>query len=153
MPRNTEELLKDAEEAIATNELDYSICLDGGTVVNGQKLNILILSENKKIVQDLDSLDETGIFRIHFSEDEYSAAIAIQEYRPDYIIVDCSIGKKRTGFICNNIFNDIRIPVVRIILSSKSKNIKDYCDKEVFGWIRKPFNIGQLNECIKGVPK
>jgi len=122
-------------------------------VVNGQKLNILILSENRKIVQDLDSLDDNGIFGIRFSEDEYSAAVAIQEYRPDYIIVDCSIGKKRTGFICNNLFNDIRIPVVRIILSSKSKNIKDYCDKEVFGWIRKPFNIEQLNECIRGVPE
>lgn len=122
-------------------------------VVNGQKLNILILSENNNIVQDLESLDENGIFRIHFSEDEYSAAIAIQEYRPDYIIVDCSIGKRRTGYICNNLFNDIRIPVVRIILSSKSKNIKDYCDKEVFGWIRKPFDVEQLRECIRGVPK
>lgn len=122
-------------------------------VVNGQKLNILILSENNKIVSDLDSLNDTGIFQIHFTNDEYSAAVVIQEYRPDYIIVDCSIGKKRTGLICNNLFNDIRIPVVRIILSSISKNIKDYCDKEVFGWIRKPFNIGQLNECIRGVPK
>jgi len=122
-------------------------------VVNGQKLNILILSENKTIVQNLDSLDDTGIFRIRFSEDEYSAAIAIQDYRPDYIIIDCSIGKKRTGFICNNLFNDIRIPVVRIILASKSRNLKDYCDKEVFGWIRKPFNVEQLNKCIRGVPK
>lgn len=121
--------------------------------VYGQKLNILILGDNPRIVQDLDSLDNTGNFSIRFAKDEYLAAIAIQEYRPDYIIVDCAIGKKRTGFICNNLFNDIRIPVVRIILASKSKNIKDYCDKEVFGWIRKPFNIGQLNECIRGVPK
>lgn len=122
-------------------------------VVNGQKLNVLIIGENKKIVQDLDTLDKTSVFQIRFSEDEYSTAAAIQEYRPDYIIVDCSIGKKRTGFICNNLFNDIRIPVVRIILSSKSKNIKNYCDREVFGWIRKPFNIKQLNECIRGVPQ
>ena len=101
----------------------------------------------------MENLDDTGLFEIHFSEDEYSAAIAIQEYRPDYIIIDCSIGKKRTGYICNNLFNDIRIPVVRIILSSKSKEIENYCDREVFGWIRKPFNIQQLHECIQGVPK
>ncbi len=122
-------------------------------VVNGQKINILILSDNTQIVKDLESLDDKGMFRIHFSEDEYSAAIAIQDYRPDYIIIDCSIGKKRTGYICNNLFNDIRIPVVRIILTSKSKKIKDYCDKEVFGWIRKPFDVEQLIECIRGVPK
>jgi len=122
-------------------------------VVKGQKINILVLSENQKIVRDLDSLDDNSTFRILFSDDEYSAAVAIQEYRPDYIIVDCSFGKKRTGYICNNLFNDIRIPVVRIILSSKSKNINDYCDKEVFGWIRKPFKVDQLTECIRGVPK
>jgi excisionase family DNA binding protein len=122
-------------------------------VVNGQNLNILVLSGNQQIVQDLDSLDDNSTLRIRFSDDEYSAAVAIQEYRPDYIIVDCSFGKKRTGLICNNLFNDIRIPVVRIILSSKSKNINDYCDKEVFGWIRKPFNVDQLTDCIRGVPK
>ncbi|HHI03515.1 MAG TPA: helix-turn-helix domain-containing protein [candidate division Zixibacteria bacterium] len=122
-------------------------------VVNGQKLNILVLTENQNIIRDLDKLDDSSIFRIRFSEDEYSAAVSIQEYRPDYIIVDCSFGKKRTGLICNNLFNDIRIPVVRIILSSKSKNIRDYCDREVFGWIRKPFGIEQLNECIRGVPR
>ncbi len=122
-------------------------------VVNGQKLNILVISENQNIVQDFNTLDDSGLFKIHFSKDEYSAAVKIHENRPDYIIVDCSIGKKRTGFICNNLFDDIRIPVVRIILTSKSKNIKDYCDKEVFGWIRKPFNIEQLNECIRGVNK
>jgi len=122
-------------------------------VVNGQKLNILILSDNKKIVQDLDDLGDSSAYRIRFSNDEYSTAVAIQEYRPDYIIVDCTLGKKRTGTICNNLFNDIRIPVVRIILSSKSKNIKDYCDKEVFGWIRKPFSIEQLSGCIRGVNK
>jgi excisionase family DNA binding protein len=122
-------------------------------IVSEQKLNILIFSENEKIVRDLDNLDDNSIFQIRFSGDEYSTATTIQEYRPDYIIVDCSFGKKRTGHICKNLFNDIRIPVVRIILSSKSKDIKDYCDREVFGWIRKPFNIEQLNECIRGVPQ
>ncbi|MCK5125619.1 MAG: excisionase family DNA-binding protein [candidate division Zixibacteria bacterium] len=122
-------------------------------VVNGQKLNILIIGENRKIIQDLDSMDASGVFRVRFSRDEYSAAILIQEYRPDYILIDCSIGLKRTDLICTNLFKDIRIPVVRIILSSKSNNVKEYCDKEVFGWIRKPFSIKQLSDCIRGVPE
>ncbi len=121
--------------------------------VSGQKLNILILSENMNIIKDPDNLDKSGLFAIQFCENEYSAAMKIQEYRPDYVIVDCAFGKKRTGMICYSLFNDIRIPVVRIILSSKSRDIQDYCDREVFGWIKKPFNAEKLIECLRGVPE
>lgn len=38
MTRTTEKLLKDAEEAIETGELDYTIRLDGTKTVNGQDL-------------------------------------------------------------------------------------------------------------------
>jgi len=52
--RTTEELLKDAEEAIETSELDYSICLDGVKVVNGEKLVAEMaakLRESEELIQ------------------------------------------------------------------------------------------------------
>lgn len=122
-------------------------------LVGDDKTNILILSENQRIIRNADGRDEFNGFQIQFADSEYEAAAKIQSFRPDYVIVDCAFGKKRTGSICGNLFNDIRIPVVRIILSSKTRNIGDYCDREVFGWIRKPFDLEQLKECIYGVPK
>ena len=92
-------------------------------------------------------------FQIKFAGNEYDAAVLIQNFRPDYIVVDSAIGRKRTGSICSSIFDDVRIPVARIILSSRAKNIHDYCDREVFGWLRKPFTLEQFKNCIHGVPE
>ena len=122
-------------------------------IVHGQGLNILILTESSSILKGLEKNKKLDGLRVRFCSSEYEAAVNIQTFRPDYVVVDCSFGKKRTGTICNNLFGDIRIPVARIILSSRSSNIEDYCDREVFGWIRKPFDIEQLRACIHGVPK
>lgn len=122
-------------------------------LVHGQGLNILILSENGQIISGLDRLDKSEGYRIRFCASEYEAAVKIQSFRPDYVVIDCAFGMKRTAIICDSLFSDIRIPVARIILSSKTRRIEDYCDKEVFGWIKKPFTAEQLRECIRGVPK
>jgi len=121
-------------------------------LVHGQGLNVLILTESSSILKGQERLEKAEGLKVKFCSGEYEAAVAIQVFRPDYVVVDCSFGKRRTGSICNNLFGDIRIPVARIILSSRSRNIDDYCDREVFGWIRKPFDIEQLRECIQGVP-
>ena len=49
------ELIKEAEEAISTQELDYSICLDGGKVVNSQKLVERLTEALKEQQQVMDS--------------------------------------------------------------------------------------------------
>jgi len=122
-------------------------------LVSGQGLNILILSERMSIVTGLDRLHRTEGVRVKFASSEYEASSLIQNFRPDYVVVDCTFGKKRTASMCNSLFDDIRIPVARIILSSRTREIKDYCDKEVFGWIRKPFGMEELKKCIGGVPQ
>jgi excisionase family DNA binding protein len=120
--------------------------------VSEQGVNVLVVSENNQLILDTEFTGVPNGIQIQFARNEYEAAVKIQEFRPDYIVVDCSIGKRRTAAICSSLFSDIRIPVARIILSSKSKQVKDYCDQEVFGWIQKPFSVEQLKECIRGVP-
>jgi AmiR/NasT family two-component response regulator len=121
--------------------------------VSGQRLNILVLSRGRNLITDIDRVDHLRECQIEFVEREYEAAVVIQQFRPDYIVVDCALGKRRTSTICRSLFNDIRLPVARIILSSRSKTIGDFCDKEVFGWIQKPFTVQQLIDCIGGVPE
>jgi excisionase family DNA binding protein len=117
-----------------------------------QGINVLVISENKNVIKNVDPAGSANGVQIRFASNEYEAAATIQDFRPDYVVVDCSLGKRRTAEMCGNLFSDIRIPVARIILSSKTKKLKEYCDHEVFGWIKKPFSIEQLMECIRGVP-
>ncbi|MEW5922457.1 MAG: hypothetical protein AB1746_00565, partial [Candidatus Zixiibacteriota bacterium] len=109
----------------------------------------LVLAENNRIITDYEDVDTNGL-HIRFVFSEYDCAMMIEKFRPDYVVVDCTLGRRRTEMVCRSLFNDPRIPVVRLILSSKAKKLSEYCDKEVFGWIKKPFTIEQLKNCIEG---
>lgn len=115
-----------------------------------QGLNVIMLGESRRFFQDWDRLDDVDDIRIRFAESEYECSFIIEKFRPDYIVVDCSLGKRRTATVVRNLFNDVRIPVVRIILASRTRQLKEYCDKQTCGWITKPFDIEQLKDCISG---
>jgi excisionase family DNA binding protein len=119
-------------------------------MVNEQDLNVIMLSESGRLVKGWHGDEDAYGLRIQIAENEYECANLIQDFRPDFIVVDCALGKKRTVSVCRNIFNDPRIPVPRIILASKTKQLKKYCDKEICGWITRPFTVRQLKECISG---
>jgi excisionase family DNA binding protein len=120
-------------------------------LVGEQGPNVLIVTRSKYNPEDsMDGRTPDGL-KVKFVENEYECAAAIEKFRPDCIVVDCSIGKKRTKTICRNLFDDPRLPVVRIILASGSEHIRQYCDKEIYGWIKKPFSMQQLRDCIKGM--
>lgn len=120
-------------------------------LVFGQRQKILIVSQSKRLINDDDESGWSRTFDVRFVSNEYDAAVTIQEFRPDYVVVDCSFGQQKTTAICDHLFDDIRIPVVRIILSSKTRDIEDYCDRDVFAWLQRPFSIAQLRECIEGI--
>lgn len=120
-------------------------------LMHGQVWSVLILSESRRILSDRTRLDFVNDLRVKFVEDEYEGSYVIEKFRPDFIVIDVAIGRKRTGTFCNHLFNDPRIPVPRIILASPEVEKDEYCHKEIFGWIRKPFTISQLKEYIQGV--
>jgi excisionase family DNA binding protein len=122
-------------------------------LVSGQAVNVLIIGDTRRLLKDVDGEDIHPDCEIRFVNSEYEAATAIQEFRPDYIVIDCALGKKRTNALCSHLFNDIRLPVTRIVLASESPTAEDYCSWDVFGWIRKPFGFQQLKACIEGIPK
>jgi excisionase family DNA binding protein len=121
-------------------------------VAHGHKPRVLVFSDGKRLIKGGARPGSMNGFELEFARSEYEAAALIQSFRPDYIVVDCGFGKRRTAAICRHLFDDIRIPVVRIILSSKAREIDDYCDQDVFAWIKKPFTVEQLRECVEGVP-
>ncbi len=122
-------------------------------VVSGQGINVLLVTRSERLLTDPEGADTRNGIHIEIAASEYESAVKIQNFRPDYIVVDCALGRRRTSDVCANLFSDIRIPVPRVILSSRTSLSRDYCDQEVFGWIRKPFTLSELRHCIRGVPK
>lgn len=127
------------------NDCDYY------QIVKGQRLLVMVLTESERILRNRAELTASGDLAIEFVGSEYEASALIESRRPDFVVVDCSLGRKRTSTVCRNLFNDPRIPVARVILASRRRNVEDYCDQGAFGWINKPFSVEQLRQCIDGV--
>ncbi|MFH1438560.1 MAG: helix-turn-helix domain-containing protein [Pseudomonadota bacterium] len=120
-------------------------------MMNGKGSNVLIFGELGKLLKDIAGLRDLKGMNVMFAGNEYSCALLIEDFRPDYIIIDCSLGSRRTKELCASFLGDERIPVTRIVLASRTSKLGRYCDKEVFAWIKKPFTIKQLKDCIEGV--
>jgi excisionase family DNA binding protein len=120
-------------------------------MTNSVGCNVIILSETDRILKDRAETGQDDLLSIRFADNEYACASLIETFRPDFVVVNCALGERRTNAVCAALFNDTRIPVPRIILASKAKQLRDFCDREVFGWITKPFTTKQLRDCTTGL--
>jgi excisionase family DNA binding protein len=120
-------------------------------LVKGQGPNIMIVSSDSSILKEASQAAVSDGLLLKFVKNEYECAAALEKFRPDCIVIDGSFGSRRIKGFCQNLFDDPRMPVVRIVLASKKEQTAQYCDREVYGWIKKPFSIQQLRDCIKGM--
>ncbi|MFH1438559.1 MAG: helix-turn-helix domain-containing protein [Pseudomonadota bacterium] len=118
-------------------------------VVMGREPHVLVFGKRDKLLRGDEGQDDADGIEIRFVDTEYNFALAVQDYRPDYIVMDCSFGRKRIDSLCASLESDDRIPVARIILASRTRKQRDYCAKPIFGWIKKPFTIVQVTEFIE----
>ena len=114
-------------------------------------VSALVVSRGKALVDTLMRDREASVLNLEFADDEYECAAKLERFRPDYVVVDCSLGAGRVRNLCMRLSNDERIPFTRIILCSRTPRLKDYCDNEVFGWITKPFDLSRLEDLVRGL--
>lgn len=116
--------------------------------VQGKATSVLVVTRNNRLREQVESEARGHDMVLRFVDSEYDCAAVINEFRPDYVVIDCSCGASRAREMCRHLSRDERIPFTKIILSSHSENIKDCYDGRIFGWIKKPFTFTQLRCCI-----
>jgi excisionase family DNA binding protein len=122
-------------------------------LTHAQGLSILVISRNRRWLKRLTVQAETTDLSLAVATGEYESGAAIASFRPDFIVVDLALGTRRTRAICRHLAGDARIPFTRIILTSHEAKWAEDCNQEVFGWIRKPFDLEQLQEFIAGTTR
>ena len=85
---------------------------------------------------------------LKIAECGYSTSAAVASFRPDYAIIDCSMGKDRSKDIVHHLKEDPRIPYVHVILAAKKDEFPEDCDREVFARMATPFGIAEIDECV-----
>lgn len=118
------------------------------TLVKGQRMNVLIVSDRSRLRNILEADAKFVNYNLSFTDCEYHCSMVVESYRPDYVVLDCGLGVKRSREFARNIAQDPRIPFVRIILAGEMYEFPEECDREVFAFIRQTFTAYELEKLI-----
>lgn len=119
--------------------------------VHKDPVNVLVVSDNEVQAATLRRGARGRPMRLEFTDCEYTCSALVETFRPDYAIIDCSLGRERSREFAANLMADPRIPYVRVVLAAREGEFPGNCDKEVFARIETPLDIRDITACIDGV--
>lgn len=149
------EMMKLAPEAGHSRSFCTQTCdaCDYFNTVHKQDVNVLVVSDNQVFTTALrrDATKSYLNMNLAFSKCEYTTSAMVETFRPDYAVIDCSLGPERSREFARHLKADPRIPFVRVIMAAREGEFPEACDKDVFARIGSPINVGDLTDCIDGV--
>ncbi len=116
--------------------------------MTNRRPSILVVTTRSDLHDQLGSLSDREVGKIRFVESEYRCCLEIEGFRPDYVVIDCSLGADRCLALARSLSEDTRVPYVRLILLGKPEQFPAGCDKAAFAFVRSPFNVEVLTELI-----
>jgi excisionase family DNA binding protein len=120
--------------------------------VNKVQINVLIISENREMRKTLEAGDNRNL-TLKFSCCGYETSTIIQEYKPDYIIIDESMVNSNPDELCKHILEDPRAHGSQIVLAITEKSTRHQIPDGVCASIRIPFYALDVEECIQNLQK
>lgn len=122
-------------------------------LVRWQSQNVLVVTDQDELQSGLETSADKYDFNMRFSDCEYKCSMLVEKFRPDYVVVDCSMGAERARQLARGISADPRIPFARIILVGKRDDFPTTCDKEVFANIERPFTAAVFDDLMRTLEK
>jgi excisionase family DNA binding protein len=118
--------------------------------INESPINVLIISENSEMKEKLKTdVKENLVLRATCCG--YETSTLIQDFRPDYIIIDESMVKSNSDELCKHILEDPRVHGSQIILAiTKQRATKDL-PEGVCASVSVPFSAFDMEECFQNL--
>jgi excisionase family DNA binding protein len=116
--------------------------------MHGKTANVLVVTNDPEITKDLLANADTARFNVEITDCEYNCSAMVDHFKPDFVIIDCSLGSQVSRQMSNHIMKDPRIPYVRVILSGDKGDFPHECDREIFAHMASPLSISNITECI-----
>ena len=118
--------------------------------VRGQATNVLVVTDDAALVASLREGAGGAPFNLEIADCEYACSAAVDRFRPDFAVVDCSLGREAAEDICHHLAADPRIPFARVIVAASAGELSQLCETDVFARIERPFDIRHITACIAG---
>ena len=116
--------------------------------VHQQTTNVLVVTDDSSL-RDALVLDSARFpFNLQIADCEYNCSALVNQFRPDFAFVDCSLGREVSRDISFHLDQDPRIPFVRVVLAGAQHQVPSECDSEVFARIERPFSVKDISDFI-----
>jgi len=116
--------------------------------VHGQNTNVLVVTDDESLAGRLLAHAEDSGFNLRVADCEYSCSALVDTFRPDFVVVDCALGRNRSRDICDHVTADPRIPFVRVVLAGLPEELPEECNRDLFAQLDKPFDVEDISACI-----
>jgi excisionase family DNA binding protein len=107
---------------------------------------LLFVTNDEALGASLKKDAESRKFKIEVADCGYACSAFVGQFRPDYILVDCGMGKDAVRHMIRHLMEDTRIPRIRVILAGDKKEFPNDCG--TFTHIEKPFGIEDVTKCL-----
>ncbi|MHC5036922.1 MAG: MerR family transcriptional regulator [Planctomycetota bacterium] len=118
--------------------------------VHGQTLNVLVVTDDDRLTEELKEAAHSARFNLEIADCEYSCSMAVNHFKPDFAVVDCSLGRDASRQITNHLAEDPRIPFTRVVMAGNEGEFPQECEKVVFARLKRPFDLEDIRHCIMG---
>jgi DNA-binding NtrC family response regulator len=115
-----------------------------------QSPTVVVVTDKEVLKSSLLKEAAGANLKLHLSDCEYRCSMMVEAVRPDFVVIDCSLGAERSRDFVSLLREDPRIPYVRIILAGDRHERPKECDQMVFAFIERPFTASMLSDLIGG---
>ncbi len=117
-------------------------------LVHGQRSNVLVITDQERVQSSLKRLRKNLKYNLEITDCEYRCSMLVDRFRPDYVVIDCSLGADRSREFAKLLNEDPRIPLVRVILVGKRQQLPAECDRLVFALIEQQLTASTLEKLV-----
>jgi tRNA 2-thiouridine synthesizing protein E len=82
-----------------------------------RQINILVITDNEELKNSLMERAMLSRYNVRFTSCEYECSAIVDNFRPEYVVMDCTMDWQKRQELCFHLATDPRIPEIKIILA------------------------------------
>jgi excisionase family DNA binding protein len=84
----------------------------------GRPFKVLVVTDNPGCRESLSQKTGSHNIQFQFVNCEYESSMVVDRFRPDFVVVDCTMQEMKCRELCHHLTNDPRIPDATLILAT-----------------------------------
>jgi excisionase family DNA binding protein len=114
------------------------------------RYNVLLITDNSSLQTTITKqISET--YALRFASSGYEAAMLIQQFHPDYVVLDDSMKNIKTDEITRHMVKDLRLEGVQIILAVDHSLVDQKLQDGVCASLQLPITAKLLEDCFQNL--